>query len=96
MFWKGHSHIAFVTNQPEEYIKAFKSNSDVPFHCTLLGIATLEDVIEELIQEEIYDEFDHSVVSNHGLLWNLNRIWILLWNLWGVEFDSPIFHFLFI
>lgn len=54
-------HMTFITRQPD-YYRANWGN-DIPQYLDksfdLLGIATLEDVIEELIQEEIYDEFDH-------------------------------------
>eukprot|EP01053_Blabericola_migrator_P008395 Blabericola_migrator_1__8394@NODE_436_length_8493_cov_87_644434_g342_i0_p1_GENE_NODE_436_length_8493_cov_87_644434_g342_i0NODE_436_length_8493_cov_87_644434_g342_i0_p1_ORF_typecomplete_len754_score127_42DUF21/PF01595_20/6_3e38CBS/PF00571_28/5CBS/PF00571_28/0_4_NODE_436_length_8493_cov_87_644434_g342_i036605921 len=57
-------HMAFVTEAPEFHLKYWNtSECDLPSFSSptqrLLGIATLEDVIEELIQEEIYDEFDH-------------------------------------
>jgi len=46
-FQTGKSHMAVVVSPAD--------------HMTVLGIVTLEDVIEELIQEEIYDEADISV-----------------------------------
>eukprot|EP01054_Gregarina_sp_Poly1_P011372 Gregarina_sp_Poly_1__11371@NODE_961_length_5544_cov_76_439109_g681_i0_p1_GENE_NODE_961_length_5544_cov_76_439109_g681_i0NODE_961_length_5544_cov_76_439109_g681_i0_p1_ORF_typecomplete_len796_score84_16DUF21/PF01595_20/4_1e38CBS/PF00571_28/1_1e04CBS/PF00571_28/0_012CBS/PF00571_28/1_8e04DUF4337/PF14235_6/1_2DUF4337/PF14235_6/7_8e02_NODE_961_length_5544_cov_76_439109_g681_i03362723 len=57
-------HMAFVTPSPEMYKNSWgrpdsQLPASLPPHEQLLGIATLEDVIEELIQEEIYDEFDH-------------------------------------
>jgi len=44
LFQHGHSHMAVVLDSKD--------------HLTVLGIITLEDVIEELIQEEITDETD--------------------------------------
>eukprot|EP01056_Protomagalhaensia_sp_Gyna25_P005147 Protomagalhaensia_sp_Gyna_25__5146@NODE_602_length_3032_cov_20_299365_g465_i0_p1_GENE_NODE_602_length_3032_cov_20_299365_g465_i0NODE_602_length_3032_cov_20_299365_g465_i0_p1_ORF_typecomplete_len681_score106_53DUF21/PF01595_20/1_4e38CBS/PF00571_28/71CBS/PF00571_28/0_00089PRK/PF00485_18/0_13_NODE_602_length_3032_cov_20_299365_g465_i0342076 len=57
-------HMAFVTLSPERHTdnwgNPYSHLSPTPTaQEQLLGIATLEDVIEELIQEEIYDEFDH-------------------------------------
>nr|PIL96993.1 CBS domain-containing protein [Toxoplasma gondii COUG] len=57
-FQEGRCHLAFVTNDVATYQHAWKQDVDVPTTADLLGIVTLEDVIEELIQEEIMDEFD--------------------------------------
>eukprot|EP00914_Ancora_sagittata_P026508 GHVO01052183.1.p1 GENE.GHVO01052183.1~~GHVO01052183.1.p1 ORF type:complete len:226 (+),score=36.84 GHVO01052183.1:337-1014(+) len=57
-FQKGQSHIVFVTNEAPDYQTASDLSVDAWEHASLLGIVTLEDVIEELIQEEILDEFD--------------------------------------
>uniref|UniRef100_A0A0G4HPN7 CNNM transmembrane domain-containing protein n=1 Tax=Chromera velia CCMP2878 TaxID=1169474 RepID=A0A0G4HPN7_9ALVE len=57
-FQVGLSHICLISRESEEYAKALEEREDVPEHCNLLGIVTLEDVIEELIQEPIFDEFD--------------------------------------
>jgi metal transporter CNNM len=49
-FCLGEAHLAFVTELISE------DEKDPYQKC--VGIVTLEDVIEELVQEEIYDEFD--------------------------------------
>eukprot|EP00906_Rhabdomonas_costata_P018266 RCo026657 len=49
LFQHGRSHMAMVV--------------DAKDHLTLIGIITLEDVIEELIQEEIRDETDPRILS---------------------------------
>lgn len=49
-FKKGRAHLAFV--------RRVNSDEDVDPYYELLGIVTLEDVIEEIIQSEIIDETD--------------------------------------
>ncbi|KAJ3083762.1 hypothetical protein HK102_000918 [Quaeritorhiza haematococci] len=59
-FQEGRSHMAAVTgirNQVPDNGKGKERQTDVE----VLGIITLEDVIEELIGEEIIDEFDQYV-----------------------------------
>ena len=49
-FRKGESHLAFVTEiQPAIDTDPIEK---------IVGIVTLEDILEELVQMEIYDEFD--------------------------------------
>lgn len=50
-FRMGETHLAFVTEVMQQ------EDSDPYFLC--VGIITLEDILEELIQMEIYDEFDN-------------------------------------
>ncbi len=50
-FRKGETHLAFVTDVFE-----IESDRDPIEKC--VGIVTLEDILEELVQMEIYDEFD--------------------------------------
>lgn len=52
------NHMALVTNSPESVLRCWKEDIPIPSDAAVLGIITLEDVIEELIKEEIQDEGD--------------------------------------
>jgi CBS domain containing-hemolysin-like protein len=60
-FQEGRSHLAIITNDADEYEEYFLKGLPVPAHLKVLGIITIEDVVEEIIQEEIADEDDISV-----------------------------------
>ncbi|CAD7948191.1 unnamed protein product [Amoebophrya sp. A120] len=55
-FQKGKSHIAIVTNRPDLVKRAWATESQIPVNVHMAGIVTLEDVIENLIQDDIRDE----------------------------------------
>lgn len=55
-FSKGETHLAFVQD--------FFSPANIDPYITCTGIVTLEDIIEALVQTEIYDEFDRKDQSN--------------------------------
>ncbi|GLE00790.1 hypothetical protein PINS_up009578 [Pythium insidiosum] len=57
-FQKGRSHIALVTKDAKHVMQCWRKNEDIPADVSFVGIITIEDVIEELIQEEIEDESD--------------------------------------
>jgi len=72
----GHSHLAFITRESKElraYFdranggeKSYFVNSTVnefPDNIKIMGIVTIEDLLEEIIQEDINDEID--VVVRH-------------------------------
>ncbi|KAG6576423.1 DUF21 domain-containing protein [Phytophthora cinnamomi] len=68
-FQKGRSHIALVTKETELVASCWRNSQPIPPHVVFEGIASLEDVLEELLQEEIEDESDkyvHDIVD----VWN--------------------------
>lgn len=59
LFRTGQTHLAFV----QELIQ----NQDKDPYYQYIGIITLEDILEALVQMEIYDEFDDKKESKHFL-----------------------------
>jgi len=62
LFQRKHCHLAVVLKD-RNHLQAFakcmrEEDNDVPDAIDIMGIITIEDVIEDLIQEEIYDETD--------------------------------------
>ena len=58
---KGGLHLAIVCARPDIASDALERGESIPKEAGVVGIVTLEDVVEELLQEEIYDEMDRDL-----------------------------------
>ena len=80
IFQTGASHMALLTPHGAEIVAAWQSGEAVPEHVRILGVCTIEDVIEELIGEEILDDTDQPLTPKEHMVaqwtnWNSRGIW---------------------
>jgi len=68
-------HLALVCARPAAAEEALATGQSVPETAGLMGIITLEDVLEMLLQEQIYDEMDKVERRNHRLALKTLRRW---------------------
>eukprot|EP00927_Polykrikos_kofoidii_P014669 TRINITY_DN1646_c0_g3_i1.p1 TRINITY_DN1646_c0_g3~~TRINITY_DN1646_c0_g3_i1.p1 ORF type:complete len:512 (+),score=95.88 TRINITY_DN1646_c0_g3_i1:114-1649(+) len=57
-FQRGGCHLAVISEDPQELMKAWAMNEPAPKGAQPTMFCSLEDVIEEMLKEEIYDEED--------------------------------------
>jgi len=76
VFQEGRSHMAIVSSCPDLTRQALRTGKPLEGRIAPIGIITLEDLFEEILQEEIYDEHDDrvggflflvSIVGDHSL-----------------------------
>ena len=58
MFREGECHLALVSNDPMKALKSIKDGDRPMESASIVGMVTLEDVIEKMIQYDIVDETD--------------------------------------
>lgn len=58
LFRKGHCHLAFVSNDALTARNNLRNGLPQSDESAIIGIVTLEDVVEEILQDEIVDETD--------------------------------------
>ncbi len=61
VFQEGRSHMAIVSSCPDLTRQALRTGKALEGRIAPIGIITLEDLFEEILQEEIYDEHDDRV-----------------------------------
>ena len=80
VFQAGQSHMALITPHGDDLIRAWRANAPVPPHVRIVGLCTIEDVIEELIGEEILDDTDQALTPREQKvaqcdMWKTRGIW---------------------
>ncbi|KAI2500271.1 DUF21-containing protein [Fragilaria crotonensis] len=63
------SNIALVCENPEVAKVALYEGKPVPPEAGVLGIITLKNILEQLIQEHIFDEKDRRFIPSERLKW---------------------------
>jgi metal transporter CNNM len=69
-------HLALVCANVEEATAALNRGDPIPASSGWMGIVTLEDVLEAVLQEEIYDEYDNIRTSEQRLGKMLRVAWL--------------------
>jgi CBS domain containing-hemolysin-like protein len=82
-FQSGHVHMAFVCQKPEGHGQHL---APTRLHC--IGIITMEDVLEKLLNTDIDDEFDYDIIAARQAGENKNLESVLLRRRFGLASSS--------
>ena len=66
LFQSGHSHLALVSKNPDLLLQYYTKKETPTENCAPVGILTLEDIIEAMIQSQIFDEEDIEKSVNYA------------------------------
>ena len=66
LFQSGHSHLALVSKNPDLLLQYYTKKEAPTENCAPVGILTLEDIIEAMIQSQIFDEEDIEKSVNYA------------------------------
>jgi hypothetical protein len=80
LFQEGHCHLAVVTPNPLKTLECMRNGTRPTEKEAIMGIVTMEDVLEKMIQREIVDETDFSPRRGPGLAGNVVNPTMLLFN----------------
>jgi len=70
IFQTGRSHMALISEDAQTIEECWARNVDVPSHVKIMGVCTIEDVVEELIGEEVLDELDSPITDEEKQLYH--------------------------
>lgn len=84
-FQEGSSHLGIVSDYPEDVIQAIQNDESIPDTARPYLFLSLEDVIEELLKEEIYDEDDVELGLRDGAVRTVSRA-----RSWGADTEKQL------
>ena len=64
LFQTGKAHLAVVSKNCEKLLRQMNEGMSPSEDCAPCGILTLEDILEHMLQEPIYDEEDYRITKN--------------------------------
>lgn len=73
--FKAGGHLAVVCENPNIAISSLEKGTSIAKEANVLGIVTLEDVLEQLLQEDIMDETDYEEIKDVNMQRKVVKKW---------------------